>query len=466
MIQRRCFLARSAALLAAPLATCAQAQSAASLPADLANQLEAHARKAPTAGAAVAVARGGTLLGSWTYGFASLAFETPVRDDTLFACASVGKHVTALGILKLVDQGRVTLDASVSAYLPNVPAAWADRSIRSLLNHTSGIPDHSLAPFKPSLTEDDPSREEFLKRALYREPLFAPGQGWSYCNTNYVLLGWIVEDMMGAPLAEALRQNVLRGLPTARYDGPGVVTPRLAEPYQYYQRYWRVPEAQTDQASGAGGVQLSVRDIAPWGQALSQDRVASRQAMRQALEWATLGSGQRLPYGFGWFLDEVRGEPVQWHTGGAPGHTAVLLRHGAEDLTVAVMMNTDPPSRFLRTMAWTAARAFAPQATYLDLPPLRRDRVDQRLADLIGAGGPLKPSPGVFSEDFARVLADPVEQRRFAIGFKTDAQATPIEEYKVERGRMRRYQIEDADKTDWRLVGFDDQDRIFWIWGC
>lgn len=433
----------------------------------LAGKLTTMAGAAHLSGAALAIARSGKLLGSWTYGHASLPFQVPVAHDTLFAVASVAKHVTALGVLKLVDRGLLDLDRSIRAYLPVVPEAWADRSVRTLLTHSSGLPDLTLGP-KRLPDADDPSREQIIERMRFRAPLFAPGQGWSYSNSNYVLLGWLIEDHTGVPFADCLRDWVLRpaGAPRARADGPGVVTPGLAEPYVYDERYWKVPIDQTDKASGAGSLQWSIDDIAPWGDAIARHRVVSAAASDQAFAWHRLSSGIEIPYGFGLFLDRVGGHAVQWHNGGAPGTVGMLLRLPAADLTVAVMTNTDTPSRFVRRAAWEAVHAVAPGFSYIDRPRLPADPLDERLLTLGRGGGPLQPDPQLTSPDFVRVLADPTEQRRFATGFTPATRIECIEEYMVGQGRMRRYRIIDGERIDYKLAGFDREDRLFWLWGC
>jgi D-alanyl-D-alanine carboxypeptidase len=433
----------------------------------LAGELAAMARAASLSGGALAIARGGTLLGSWTYGHASLPFMVPVAQDTLFAVASVAKHATAMGVLKLVDRGVIRLDESIRTYLPVVPQAWGDRTVRSLLTHTSGLPDLTLGP-KRMPDVDDPTREQLIERMQFRTPLFAAGEGWSYCNSNYVLLGWLIEDHTGKPFAEALREWVLRpaGAPLARADGPGIVTPKLAEPYVYDDRYWKVPNVQPDKADGAGALQWAIDDIAPWGDALARGRVASPAATAQAFAWSKLASGAEIPYGFGFFLDRVAGHAVQWHNGGAPGTVGMLLRVPAADLTVAVMTNTDTPSRFVRGAAWKAVQAVAPHLAYLDRPALAADPVDARLAALGETPGPLKPDHSFIAPDFAHVLEDATEQRRFASGFTASTRLECIEEYPVAAGRMRRYRVVDGERVDYKLAGFDHQDRLFWLWGC
>ena len=94
------------------------------------------------AGAAVTVVRDGQAIGFWSAGYASLPFRVPVAERTLFHLGSVGKHITALAVMQLVDAGSVALDAPVGGYVQGLPESWAAIPVRRLLTHTSGLPDY------------------------------------------------------------------------------------------------------------------------------------------------------------------------------------------------------------------------------------------------------------------------------------------------------------------------------------
>ena len=94
------------------------------------------------AGVAVTVVREGQAIGFWSAGYASLPFRVPVTEHTLFHIGSVGKHITALAVMQLVDAGSVVPDASVGSYVQGLPNSWAAISVRRLLTHTSGLPDY------------------------------------------------------------------------------------------------------------------------------------------------------------------------------------------------------------------------------------------------------------------------------------------------------------------------------------
>jgi len=240
------------------------------VPAALAARLNELAHLHAVAGVAVTVVREGEAIGFWGAGYASLPFRVTVTERTLFHLGSVGKHITALAILQLVDAGSVALDAAVGTYVEGLPAAWAAIPVRCLLTHTSGLPDYG----RVIRDWDRPQGRELILDAVGTlPPLFAPDQAWSYSNTNYVVLGWLIEAVSGQPYADYLRDRVLgpAGLPSARVDSAEDVIPDRAEPYEYVDgRFVHAVRLERSVSAAAdGGVLFSARDIASWSAALA-----------------------------------------------------------------------------------------------------------------------------------------------------------------------------------------------------
>src|SRR5690606_33313811 len=125
-------------------------------------------------GAAIAVLRGGKLVKKKAYGLASVEFDVPVVEDTVFEIGSVSKQMTAAGIMLLVEDGKVRLDERISAYLPNTPEAWKDVTVRHLLTHTSGIKSYtSLDGFELSRRV---KIDGFIKQLSPHPFEFTPGE--------------------------------------------------------------------------------------------------------------------------------------------------------------------------------------------------------------------------------------------------------------------------------------------------
>lgn len=439
-------------------------QSIPPVPASLAAALAELANLDVVAGAAVTVVRDGAAVGFWSAGYASLPFRVPATDSTLFHLGSVGKHVTALAILQLVDAGRVDLDGALGAYVPGLPAAWAAIPVSALLHHTSGLPDYGTV----IKTWDRPLGRDVILAAIgTRAPLFAPREAWAYSNTNYLALGWLIEAVSGESYAGYLRHRLFgpTALPTAREGSGQDVIPRRAEPYEFRDgRFAHAVQMERSVAAAAdGGVLFSARDLAPWAAALCGNRLASPALMAAAVTPARLVTGRPAPYGFGWFVDRTRGHDMQRHAGRVPGFGALLMHLPAPGLWVAVMTNTTPLPPLL-LMALTAAETFSPGSTFLSLPSTgdARDGLTLRAREVLERGDrPLTLE--WFAPEIQVLLRAGLAAVPPALpsGMRLD-RLEPIESYAVAGGRMVRYRATLSGHTAHYLFGWTEDDRIFW----
>lgn len=149
-----------------------------------------------------------------TSGVADLVTAEPVTEHTLFLTASVAKTFTAAVVLALVDEGRLSLDQTLDAWVPRVPGAEGI-TLRMLLNHTSGVASYNHVPGWDDVIASgrvgEQSADELVDLSLTVPPEFPPGEGWSYSNTGYILLGMIVEAVVGRSIVAETR---------ARFFGP------------------------------------------------------------------------------------------------------------------------------------------------------------------------------------------------------------------------------------------------------
>lgn len=311
------------------------------LPPDLAAkaaQMDAYMQSLTGGGAFSGVAlvawRGQVLL-SRGYGLADAGAGVGNGPATRFRLASVSKPLTAIAVMQLVEAGAIEPNASICTYLSGCPAAWQPVTVRSLLNHSSGIPNYTDFASFPAVEQQPASVEQVIAR--FRDlPLgFTPGSGYQYCNSNYVLLGRIIEEIAGMPYADYLRERIFGplGMGDSGYDSgdgaalngtrgyAGVGAPAIA--------------LDTSNLFAAGGLYSTAEDLYKLAQALDAGTLLAPELAAQM--YAPLYYG----YGYGWKIEQRYGRRVIYHPGYMSGAATYLGRYPEDGLTVVVLSNLE-----------------------------------------------------------------------------------------------------------------------------
>jgi D-alanyl-D-alanine carboxypeptidase len=463
MLKRRTFIGLAASATLAPTFAHVGAREHPA-PADLDKNLTRLADLAALVGASVTVASHGKKIGFWSRGMASLPFSVPVTGDTLFHAGSIGKHFTSSAVLQLAEAGSIDLRAPVGRYLADIPKSWSDRSLYSLLTHTSGIPELDYDAF----VWDRPNpREEILAAMADKPPIFDAGQTWHYSNPNYMLLGWVIEAVSGRTYGDYLAARVFAaaGLPTARLDAAGDIIRNRAEPY--FPNKGRLEHATRMEsawsADASGGVLLSSHDLAPWTQALLGARVISPSSFKSMTTAAVLSTGQAVPYGFGMGVEQTQGVPLYRHTGSVPGFVCIYKVLPTRGLSVLVMTNSSGQARnVIQSMAVTALEHFAPGSTFASLPSQKGDSAATRAAQAVLGRSPDTPPPADALTPAVQMLFDRVGQQAASRADKLETIA-PVESWRVSGGKMVRYRASAGGIVTYPAVGHTKDGRIFWI---
>ncbi|GAA4011362.1 hypothetical protein GCM10022280_06150 [Sphingomonas swuensis] len=398
----------------------AVAGKAAAVPAGFANTAgRIIAADAPANGPGVSavVSENGRIVWKGASGRADSA-GAPLKADSLFRYASISKQFTAALILKLAEEGKLSLDDTLGKLLPGeTPPAWHPVTVRQLLNHTSGIPSYTG---KPSFMAEASTARAISTQGLIDvtrdDPLdFAPGTEFRYNNTGYVLLSAIAEKLTGKPWYAALRERItgplgLNSIRCGCEPGPAVVEGFGAEGRPAQRIDMSVP-------SGAGALVGSAADLARWGAALHGGKVL-KPASYQAMITPIPPKGVSMAYGFGLTRGEVRGVPTIGHNGGIFGFNTESLYSPDKKIFVAVLANSD--SR--EPGADTTARRLLAAAAGVAFPELRAQPLDLKAA-----------------EPFFGVYRDARTERRFYAKdgklFTQRTGADPLEVYAAGGGR-------------------------------
>src|SRR5437588_7987449 len=143
------------------------------------------------------------------YGLANREWNVAATPETRFRLGSITKQFTAAAILQLAEEGKLSLDDPVSKYYPQAPAAWAPITLKHLLTHTSGIPSYTSIPgFFDKSSQADRTPEEIIALTQDKPLEFKPGEKFSYDNTGYIILGFVIEKVSGQPYRDYLQDHI------------------------------------------------------------------------------------------------------------------------------------------------------------------------------------------------------------------------------------------------------------------
>lgn len=292
-------------------------------------------------GVSLAVVRDGKIIKAEGYGLANIELNVPVRPETVFKIGSVSKQFISAGILLLIQEGKISLDDSISKFLDGTPETWKPITVRHLLTHTSGIVREAPG-FDPLKVQAD---ADVIKTA-YPLPLrFAPGEKWEYCNVGYFSLAEIIRKVTGKPWGDYLKDALFK--PLEMNSTRTTTTTDLVQDRAngYGWREGKYSNAFVFLALRPSGAFLStVVDLAKWDAALYTERLLKQLSRDQMWTEVKLNGGTTYPYGFGWELESVGGHKLIHHGGSLPGFRAEIARFTDDRLTVIVLTNSDNAS--------------------------------------------------------------------------------------------------------------------------
>jgi D-alanyl-D-alanine carboxypeptidase len=258
---------------------------------------------------------------------------------------SVTKAFVTTLLLRLAQEGELSLDEPIAAYFPDIPDG-SRITLRELADMTSGIPDNFANPefsFE-YLTGETFTPTRLVELGVSQPPLFAPGTAWSYSNTNTVLLGMVIQKVTGQPLAAALKQRVFDPLGLRGTSLPS--RPRLPKPfaagYTYQTLNGRLGDATFNTPTAtwaAGGIVSTVPDLLKAAPMFGTGRpLLSAATQRQREHWVGFPpNSPQQRYGLGIF------DFAGWigHNGGIPGYTAIAWYLPQRHLSLVVAVNSD-----------------------------------------------------------------------------------------------------------------------------
>jgi CubicO group peptidase (beta-lactamase class C family) len=232
----------------------------------------------------VLVAKKGQIVFEKSYGFANMEWGVPNTPITKFRIGSISKQFTAMLIMQLKQRGKINLQSTISDYLPWYRKDIGNKvTIHNLLTHTSGLPNYTDKPnWEKDLARENIDHKEFALKYCNRDSLeFVPGTKKDYSNTNYFLLGLIVEEITGKTFDEVLKKNILDviGMKNTGIDYPDTIIPNRAAGYDYnFDGYANAPYINMASSTfGCGALYSTAEDLLLWDKALRTDKLLSEE---------------------------------------------------------------------------------------------------------------------------------------------------------------------------------------------
>jgi D-alanyl-D-alanine carboxypeptidase len=284
--------------------------------------------------------------GSWAgaSGLADLKGEREMHPDLRFRVASMTKPFVATVALQLVAEGRLGLDDPVERWLPGVVPSGEQITVRQLLGHTSGVPDYLAPLILPLMTSEEFRRRSWNAAELVvfgtaQPPTFPPGEGWSYSNTGYLLLGMIIEQVTGNPVREEVTRRLLAALgldatsfpddePELGGDHARGYEIALAPGGEPLIEPLDVTTLNSSLAGAAGAMVATAEDLADFERALLSGALLPAELLAQ-MRTPVANAPAAAPYGLGLQWQDTACGPMVGHTGSIAGY--VTLAFASED---------------------------------------------------------------------------------------------------------------------------------------
>lgn len=303
-------------------------------------------------GISVLVAKEGKPIYQKAYGLANLELEVLMTPNHVFEIGSITKQFTAISILMLEEQGKLSLDDDITKYIPDYPTHGNSITIHHLLNHTSGIKSYTSIRRFRSLIKTDLSPKEIID-AFKNEPAnFNPGDEYSYSNSGYIILGYIIEKITNQSYETFIQKNIfdIIDMSSSYYGSKTKIIKNRVNGYKKSGKTF----ANADYLSmtipyAAGSLMSTTGDLLKWQNALNNNTLISKESFQKAANGSKLNNGTHIPYGYGLHRKKINGSESIEHGGSIFGFKSMGIYLPEEKIFVSALSNCGCKSPTLLT---------------------------------------------------------------------------------------------------------------------
>ena len=306
------------------------------------------------AGLALAVIKNGNAVVNKGYGLANVEHNVPVTEKTVIRLGSVSKQFFATAILKLMEEGKLSIEDHADKFFPDAPETWKPIQLKHLMSHTSGLkregPAYNNAVLQPDLV---------IIRSAYSLPLdFKTGEKYQYCNLAYFMLAEIIKQVSGMPWQDYIREKLFipAGMKNSGMTDFYPIIPNRANGYMHKNGVLVNADAMYA-VRPSGGFLSTSTDMILWDKVLREKNIILKKENWELL-WQpfikTSGdAASKSYYGFGWEIDEHNGHKTVEHGGSNIGFRSYYTRFVNDGLSIIIMTNTDEanPAAIVRALS-------------------------------------------------------------------------------------------------------------------
>ena len=338
---------------------------------------------------AYGIVKDGKLVRHEIFGKANLELDVDSQKGDLYEIGSITKQFTAMATLLLAEDGKLSIDDPISKYISESPKAWEGIKLRHLLYQTSGLPDYA---FETGIGLIDSYERAKWMEIMTKLPLdFDPGVAWAYSNSNFALLGWVIEKASGMSYTNFMRERIFKPLEMNKttFSDPNAIIPRRAAGYLSIQNQVLRSQFSSASINSDGTILSNIEDMAKWDAALRERKLLKKSSYDLFLNSATLNSGRWRPYGMGINVSLPGAEPYYGHGGNSAGYSAGYASYPKAGVSVIVLGNIyafggEPLAKQIAELYEPSLKPSSP-ATKSDPDAKRTETVRQALLAL-GAG--------------------------------------------------------------------------------
>jgi CubicO group peptidase (beta-lactamase class C family) len=300
----------------------------------------------------ILVAQQGLPIYKASFGYANIEKKIPLDINSEFQLASTSKTFTAIAILQLYEQGKLSLDDDLEKYFKGFP--YKGITIKMLLNHRSGLSNYvyDCEPYceKPNLYQGKKfDNQAMLQILLTHKPIrhTAPNKKFEYCNTNYALLALIIEQVSGSSYASFLEQNIFDSIGmTHSYILSNNQTLSNKRTFGHFANCHTYNDCFADDVVGDKGIYASVEDMLKYDQALYNQKLVKNSTLQLAFTGYSNEHKGLRNYGLGWRIIDDKKSKIVYHNGWWHGYNSTFYRLIDENITVIVLSNKDNRSAY------------------------------------------------------------------------------------------------------------------------